>query len=80
MVTPHVIFQDYFLKGRLMSIGTFMDAHYETLFFQATLKNSTVNKWIYSVVPPPPRIKNKIPQDLAHIAVFERAVFFYWAS
>ena len=43
MVTPHAVFQDYFLKGRLMSIGTFMNAHYETVYAEMRLKNSTVS-------------------------------------
>ncbi|XP_075240224.1 uncharacterized protein LOC142335298 [Convolutriloba macropyga] len=41
MVTPHAVFQDYFLKGRLFSIGTFMHAHYETMYVERQIKNST---------------------------------------
>ncbi|XP_075241339.1 uncharacterized protein LOC142336175 [Convolutriloba macropyga] len=46
MVTPHVVFQDYFLRGRLMSIGTFMEAHYETLYIQRNARNDSM-EWSY---------------------------------
>ena len=43
MVTPHAVLQDYILKGRMMSIGTFMKAQYELVGFEVNFINRTVS-------------------------------------
>ncbi|XP_075261715.1 uncharacterized protein LOC142353367 [Convolutriloba macropyga] len=46
MVTPHVVMQDFWMKGNIMSVGTLMEARYERIAFDSNFKNHNQH-WLY---------------------------------